>query len=76
MRSFSVVRCSLSASSDMSCTNSRTVAASMPSLPVMESASRRIEASGVLSSCEASETKRRRCCSVFSSVSVMELKSA
>ena len=74
--SFSVVRCSRSVSSAMSETNSRTVSMSMFSVPVMESASSRMAASGVFSSCEASETKRRRCSSVFCSVSVMELKSA
>ena len=62
-------RCSLmrvrrSASSPMSDTNSRTVPMSTDSFCKMESVSRRMEAKGVFSSCEASDTNRRRASSV------------
>ena len=74
--SFSDVRCSRSASEAMSETNSRTVAASMPSLWVMLSASNLMAASGVFSSCEASETNLRRSASVVCSRSVRSLNSS
>ena len=53
-----------SASSPMSATNSLAVSASICSFWRMESVSRRMEARGVLSSWDASETKRRRTSSV------------
>ena len=64
-----------SASSPMSETKSFTVSRSMPSVWRMESVSRRMEARGVLSSWEASETKRRRTSSVVWSRSVSWLNS-
>ena len=73
--SFSVVRCRRSASLPMSATNSRIVVLSMSALWEMLSDSRRMDASGVLSSCDASETNRRRWASVVSSRSVRLLNS-
>ena len=73
--SFSEMRVSRSASSPMSETKSFTVAGSMSPVWRMESVSSRMEARGVLSSWEASETKRRRTSSVVWSRPVSSLNS-
>ena len=72
----SVMRVRRSASSPMSLTKSCTVSWSIWLFCKMESASRRMEARGVFSSWEASETKRRRTSSVVWSRSVSWLNSS
>ena len=73
--SFSVVRCRRSDAVRMSETNSRMVSGSICRVFRMLSDIRRMEASGVFSSCEASETKRLRCFSFSSRHSVRVLNS-
>ena len=72
----SVIRVSRSASVPMSETKSRRVTWSMVSFWRMESASSRMEARGVFSSWEASDTKRRRTSSVVWRRSVSWLNSS
>ena len=74
--SFSLMRVSRSASSPMSATNSFTVSMSTFSVWRMESVSRRMDASGVLSSWDASDTNRRRASSVVWSRPVSWLNSS
>ena len=70
-----LMRVRRSASSPMSETNSRTVSMSTELFCKMESASSRMEAKGVFSSWEASETNRRRTSSMVCKRSVSSLNS-